>query len=67
MKLSTWIQDTGPKEIAKKIGVDPSTVSNWRQGKAFPRPRRLMQIFALSKGKVTYAEMVHHFVGRSAR
>lgn len=63
MKLDTFIEKTGPKLLARKLRVDPSTVSNWRRRRSFPRPKKLMQIFVLSEGKVTYEEMIHHFVG----
>lgn len=64
MRLDAWIIKTGPKIVAKKMKVDPSTVSSWRTRKAFPRPDKLRQIYKLSEGKVTYEEMVHHFCGR---
>ncbi len=62
MTLRTWIEETGPKVIAQKLKVDPSTVSAWRNGQAFPRPKRLVQLHQLSKGKVTYEAMIQHFL-----
>ncbi len=61
MKLNTWIEKTGPKIVAKRMKVDPSTVSLWRRGKTFPRAKRLMQLHRLSGGKVSFKEMINHF------
>ena len=62
MTLRVWIRETGPKVVAAKLGVDPSTVSSWRIGRAFPRAPMLYKIYKASGGRVTYREMVHHFV-----
>ena len=67
MKLDTWIEKTGPKVIAKKFRVDPSTVSYWRSGTRCPNPRRLYKIHQMSGGKVSYKEMIEHFVPAASR
>ncbi len=61
MQLKDWIIETGPKKAARLLGVEPQTVSQWRVGKALPRPENLVAIFKLSKGKVTYKEMIERF------
>lgn len=58
MTLRRWIIKTGPKEVARKLKVDPSTVSNWKCGTAFPRRKQLIKINRASKGEVTYTEMI---------
>ncbi len=65
MKFNTWIEHTGPKVIAKALKVDPSTVSLWRLGKSLPRPKHMISIFRMSKGQVTFDEMIRHAVKRS--
>ncbi len=65
MRLDVWIEKTGPKEVAKQLKVDPSTISNWRTGKSFPKPERLVQLYKLSMGRVTYAEMIQHFLSKN--
>ncbi len=62
MRLDTWIKSTGPRVVARAMNVDPSSVSAWQNGYMCPRPKRLVQIHKLSKGKVSYAEMILHFV-----
>lgn len=62
MKLNKWIEKTGPKKVAKLLRVDPASVSNWKLGRSCPRPKKLHKIHVLSKGQVSYKEMVLHFV-----
>lgn len=64
MTLSNWIIREGPKNIAKKLRVDPSTVCLWKKGRAFPRAKTLVKIHRMSRGKVTYAEIIEHYAGR---
>lgn len=65
MQLSTWIEKEGPKKVAKDFGVDPSTVSFWRKGKSLPRPHHMAQIVKRSKGKVTFANIIEHFLANN--
>lgn len=65
MTLHDWINRTGPKEVAKTLGVDPSTVSQWRTYRACPRPRYMLAIHKLSKGEVSYESMVVRFVKKN--
>lgn len=67
MTLVTWIEKTGPKNLAKKMRVDPSTICNWKLSKSWPDPKRLLQINKMSGGKVTIVSMVHHFAKRKKR
>lgn len=67
MTLRNWIEKTGPKEVARLCGADPSTVSNWKLGVALPRPETMVRIFRLTKGKVTYQIMVEGFVNGGKR
>lgn len=62
MRFDDWIKEVGPKEVAKKLKVDVSTVSHWRNGDAFPRARFCKQIFQMSEGRVSYGEMVEHSI-----
>lgn len=62
MHLNTWIEKVGPKAVAARLGVDDSTVSNWKVGKAFPRPQILVAINKMSRGKVTIPGMVHYYL-----
>lgn len=44
------------RHLAKKLGVAPSSVSEWVNGKTFPRHKRLAKIAAVLK--VPLAELV---------
>lgn len=57
MTLRVWIEKTGPKKIAKALKVEAGTVGLWKSG-VLPRPGTMVEIFAMSKGKVTYRDMV---------
>ena len=61
MTLTNWIINTGPKKVAKLLNVDPSTVSIWRSRGALPRPAQMVRIYKLTKGRVSYQEMVEGF------
>lgn len=67
MTFKNWVETTGPKNIAKKLKVDPSTVSQWKIGKTCPPARVLIWFHQESKGKLTYPEMLRHFAKSKAR
>ena len=50
-------------ELAKKLGVDISTVSRFEAGRHFPRPEMLTKISALSEGRVTANDFMATYVG----
>lgn len=59
MKLKTWVaRQGGPIAAGRLLGVHPTTVRAWLKGRASPRPLVMRQIVRLSKGLVTYAEIV---------
>lgn len=64
MKLTNFIESYGPKKLAVKLGVDPAAISKWKKKKSFPRPKILKTIYSLSKGRVTYKDMVEHFLSK---
>ncbi len=66
MTLRAWIEKKGPKEVAKLLKVDPATVSLWRAHRSLPRPRFMVAINRLSRGKVSYQQMVLSVVRASA-
>jgi transcriptional regulator with XRE-family HTH domain len=45
-------------------GVDISTVSKWRRGIAFPRPRHIREIARVTRGQVTATDFLKAHVGR---
>lgn len=58
MKLNTWIVNTGQKKVAGLLNVDPSTVGQWKVSNTLPRPEHMVKINKLTKGRVTFEEMV---------
>jgi len=58
MTLQAWIKETGPKNVAHLLKVDSSTVHFWKAGKTLPRPAIMVRIHQLSRGKVSYEQMV---------
>lgn len=58
MKLETWIVKTGPKKAAQILDVDTSTISRWKTGRSLPPAKVMFKIHKVTKGKVTYKEMI---------
>lgn len=58
MTLQAWIDKEGPKNIANLLKVDSSTVQTWKAGSSLPRPKLMMKIHQLSRGKVSYKSMI---------
>lgn len=53
-RLSVGLSQT---EIARKVGVDPSTVSRWEAGETTPQPAcfpKLAEIFGMTAEEVTH-------------
>jgi len=57
-KFIAWIDDIGIEPLAEKLGIDPSAVSHWRRGHCHPQVRHMKKIVELSKGKLTYQEII---------
>jgi transcriptional regulator with XRE-family HTH domain len=64
VKLDKWIEEIGPRKLARILSVEPSAISHWRNGKAMPRPDKMIKIHKLSRGRVSYREMVLNFKGK---
>ncbi len=65
MTLQAWIKETGVLKVRKELDVDPATVNYWKMGRSLPRPKYLVKINKLSKGRVTYAEMIETYVKKA--
>lgn len=64
MTLAQWIETTGPKIVSKTLRVDPSAVSAWRNGHSCPRPKYLVRINAMSKGRVKIDSVIRQFANK---
>lgn len=67
MTLQAWIEKTGPKKVAALMGVDNSTVYTWGAGQSLPRAQHLQKIVKVTKGKVSYKQMVETVVKNQTR
>ncbi len=43
-------------EFGERVGVEPSTVSRWRDGSMFPTPVHMARIENVTGSKVTYRD-----------
>jgi hypothetical protein len=58
MTLRTWIDQKGPMNVAHLLKVDSSTVQTWKAGTSLPRPKHMIKIHQLSRGRVSYKAMI---------
>jgi DNA-binding transcriptional regulator YdaS (Cro superfamily) len=65
--LRRWIVRMGGRaSVASILGVDRSTVRHWDNGRNFPRPEEMAKIRHLSKGAVSFDELIDlHFNGKN--
>lgn len=59
MKFQTWVKEQGgPNELAVKLGTSPQRVTHWLNRVATPRPPMLVRLVVMSRGKLTYSEII---------
>ena len=56
--FSAWIRVQGINALARKLGVDPTAVSKWANGKSQPNLDHAAAIIAMSKGKLKPADLM---------
>lgn len=62
--LKDWIDSESVQKIAKLLNVEESTVRHWRRGHCLPKAEQMREIKKLTKGTVSYDEMIEtHFKG----
>jgi len=62
MTLVEWIEKQGgPSKTARLLGCDKGTVSQWNRMQALPKDETKVKILLLSKGKVTFNDMIKPF------
>jgi DNA-binding transcriptional regulator YiaG len=66
MKLIDFIEKQSTGKLAKKLNVQASRVSNWRVGRCLPDDKLKMAIVKLSKGKVSYKNIIEDFYNEKA-
>ncbi len=66
LSLKDWINSIGVPRVAKLLKVEESTVRHWRIGRCLPRAEQMFAIKKLSKGSVTYDQMIDNHVNSKA-
>jgi DNA-binding transcriptional regulator YdaS (Cro superfamily) len=51
-KFGAWIKAYGVRALARRLGVDPSAVTNWKKGRTQPTLDHAAEILKLAKGKL---------------
>lgn len=57
-KFYRWIDKQTPIKVARKLGIDVSTVRYWRRGKTFPRVPEMQRIKRWTKGQISYSNII---------
>lgn len=59
MTLNQWVKQYGGAEkLAVKLEITPHAVRNWMRGDDVPRPKHLVQLVKLSKGKLSFESIL---------
>jgi DNA-binding transcriptional regulator YdaS (Cro superfamily) len=53
-----WIDENGLHGVAKLLKCHYNTVYYWRTGRWHPRPEQMREIKRLTKGKITYEDIL---------
>lgn len=56
--FSAWIRVQGINALARKLGVDPTAVSKWANGKSQPNLEHAAQILSMARGKLKAADLM---------
>lgn len=59
--LRGQVSKFGVDQVKNQFGVTESTVNHWARGACLPRPHQMEKIVKLSRGRVSYAEMIETF------
>jgi hypothetical protein len=61
LTLAEWIDREGASAVAWELSVTYHCVRLWRVGEVLPRTDLMKRIVKMSKGSVSYSEMIEHF------
>lgn len=68
MTLREWITSVGgPQKASKLLKVSESAISFWLSCKKLPSSENLVKIVEVSKGRVSYADIIETFVRNQPR
>ena len=66
MKLTELIDELGPTKLGKLLKCSPARVTNWKLGTAGPSPKIMVEIVKVTKGKVSYKDIMEEFYGKNS-
>lgn len=61
-RFEKWLNQKNIPAMAKKCGVSKRTIYKWKNGEVFPRPEHLVKIVSVGSHRITYAEIVDHYL-----
>lgn len=61
MRLSEYLatKDLTPKQFAKRLGVNHTTVYRWLNGDTIPTRENLKGIMSVTEGEVDFSDLMH--------
>ena len=61
MKFQNWIEKKGIDNVARLLKLHRTTVWKWLRGKNAPTRKHMEAIKKLSKGRITYKDILESF------
>lgn len=59
-RFEKWITDSGgPRAVARMLRTESPTIYGWLRGAATPRAKTMQQIVRLSKGQVSFDDIIN--------
>ena len=62
MKFEKWVETKTPRQVARALDVDQSTVWHWVKRNTCPKPKTMRAIVKLSEGQIKYDDIVGHYL-----
>lgn len=60
--LREYIEHKGVHQVAREMGLDAATISQWKNFKAVPRPHNATKLIQLTNGLLTWASIYQPYV-----
>lgn len=68
MKLQKYLKREGCRNVARSLSItEASVVYNWMAMRKLPSPKNLFRLKELSKGEVSYQEMIEPFLKHQSK
>ena len=66
-KFTKWINKKGTVALAKQLKTTDSVIRVWRTGRSIPKARTMKEIITLTRGKISYKDIVEHYLNSDYR